>query len=76
MENLKPCPFCGGYAQLEIEDVVGYNGWHSYEVSCMDCRTRRAKSKFYDNGTEEMRYIAKVKAIDAWNRRTNDDANC
>ena len=72
MDNtLKPCPFCGGYAQLEIEDVEGYPGWHSYMVSCMDCRTHRAGGKFYDNGEEKYYVLAKMKAIGAWNRREN-----
>jgi Lar family restriction alleviation protein len=73
MEKLKRCPFCGGYAQLQIEDIDGYDGWHSYMVCCMGCGTHRARGRFYDNGMEEMRFLAKLKAIEAWNRRANDD---
>lgn len=70
MERLKPCPFCGGYANLEIEPVKSYPGWCSYEVVCMDCSTRAGHGKFYDDGTEKKRFIAKLKAIEAWNRRS------
>ena len=76
MENLKPCPFCGGEAKKVFCDgtgrytsncmtqVWGRNMTHKY-IQCVKCGVR---TKIYatDKGT-----------FNAWNRRTNDDkADC
>ena len=61
-ERLKPCPFCGGEAELIC--VPGYfktglssSGWL---VKCL-------------NGcVNQMPYGSDHDAIEAWNRRTND----
>ena len=59
MMELKPCPFCGGEAEIE-------NNGYFVDVSCKDMNCRGfADCLKYKN---EVGAIAK--AIDAWNRRT------
>ena len=58
MTELKPCPFCGGEA--EIEEIY-YTFWHlkTYYVRCTRCGCRTME----DN---------KEYAIQDWNRRINN----
>lgn len=64
MTELKPCPFCGGEARLHH----GANGINQTSfVMCDRCRVR-------NEGTEiSTLYSSDEKAIDAWNRRADDD---
>ena len=75
--TLKPCPFCGG-TSLKIESKHNgthyYTGTHSATVRCNKCHARGGtasckveKGKY--NADEE----TKQRAIEAWNRRVNDD---
>ena len=61
MSELKSCPFCGGKAGLVYREPV----------SCVVCRkcgaTGAMGSDSYEVGD------GKEKAIEAWNRRVNDD---
>ena len=59
MEKLKPCPFCGRTAKLNVIENYGPN---DYFVSC---------TSFY---CVEQRhcYRSKRSAIEAWNRRANN----
>lgn len=62
--KLKPCPFCGGKA--DVDSYYSNNGFFDeptkiYKVFCQDCLCQ----------TDE-EYI-KDKAIESWNRRTNDE---
>lgn len=54
--ELKPCPFCGGKANLE-HDIMQYNGT-PFEVYCENCGAKRN-----DYNEED--------AIEGWNSRTN-----
>ena len=54
MENLKPCPFCGGKASLETEDGI------YFYVICDECSADAGSVMCYD----------KEEAITAWNNRT------
>ena len=60
MEKLKPCPFCGGFAEVHC--------WH--RPQCMAKDEIRAEVQcnycFATVGT----YYTKEEAIEAWNRRT------
>lgn len=58
MNELKPCPFCGGEAYLVELTPTQYNDQHStyYSVGCIDCGIG-----FYENTEDE--------ATAAWNRR-------
>lgn len=53
MNELKPCPFCGGTAEIETSNEFLY--W--WTAVCSECRT----------GTRG--YKLKEEAIAAWNRR-------
>ena len=58
MNELKPCPFCGGEAILVELTPTPYNDQllTYYSVGCIDCGIG-----FYENTEDE--------AIAAWNRR-------
>lgn len=65
MDKLKPCPFCGGEAQL-IKNEYGDNTGYAF-VICQDCGNRAKKfSKSLD-------FCAVEEAIEAWNRRADND---
>lgn len=57
MNELKPCPFCGGEAEFEIyEDDISL-----FNVVCKRCRAESAM------------FVEKEKATEAWNRRVKDE---
>lgn len=56
MAELKPCPFCGGEAEI-------VNNGYFVDVSCKDHRCRGWAESLMNNTEEE--------AIEAWNRRTS-----
>ena len=57
MDELKPCPFCGGEARLEpeLKSVEDYSDFHW--VTCRECYAMSLGTYGED------------KAIEAWNRR-------
>ena len=62
MDELKPCPFCRGKAELKIicSDGIAMMPkitWHI--VRCVKCDAKIER-------------FASVEAIEAWNRRVND----
>ena len=61
MTELKPCPFCGGKAELK----TFWGGFHIRRyinvVQCTSCRANSGEWKI------------KPKAIEAWNRRVTDE---
>ena len=59
--DLKPCPFCGGKAYTS----KWYYGWSVYAWHEDDCFLTEAITTSYEVETE---------AIDAWNRRANDES--
>ena len=65
MNELKPCPFCGGEAKIMTHESYVPESWRSlvgvYGVVCTSCRA--GGYQFWD--TEEQ-------AIAAWNRRADD----
>lgn len=70
MPELKHCPFCGGEAKL-VKDMrypgnsQGIDAWH---VTCpnWDC-------VIY--GVDKTYFRRRYKAIEAWNRRANDETD-
>ena len=70
MEKLKPCPFCGSHGILEGGDFIG--GWNEktgprpYMAECsnQDCIASYMIGAVYDT---------KEEAIEAWNRRADDE---
>jgi Lar family restriction alleviation protein len=62
MENeLKPCPFCGGYAH--IDKTSSMTCFRDAAIYCEGCNSWYVLDAF--SATEE-------DLIDAWNRRVND----
>lgn len=66
MEELKPCPFCGGEAELRFFN----NGpSFSYRVECLNC-TAMVGRRFEEYSTNRTFWFGiKQEAIDAWNTR-------
>ena len=61
MAELKPCPFCGGKAEVDTPTYWdGAKGRKTYAISCKSCRCRTPD------------YMGLVGAIEAWNRRAED----
>ncbi len=58
--SLKPCPFCGGKAELS-ENPEAFSGW--VRVECTNCHV--ATETFTHGCIEEL----EKKAINLWNRR-------
>lgn len=58
MDELKPCPFCGGKAR-----VKDYGNGETFRVVCEN----------YLCPAESFIYHTAQEAIDWWNRRANDD---
>ena len=57
--KLKPCPFCGGKAELRIN--VSFYGENIYGISCL------TEGCIANTMTEN--FSRKIDAIEAWNRR-------
>lgn len=57
---LKPCPFCGGEAEIKDSGII--KGTHYYEIGCKnyDCYAYIGKSV----------YSSKEEALYAWNNRS------
>ena len=55
MDELKPCPFCGGEAEMLTAESM--HGGYLFGIMCNDCRSR---GDVYDTEAE---------AIAAWNSR-------
>lgn len=60
MAELKPCPFCGGEADVVDNEVF-------VDVSCRNHRCR--------GWADTLMYDSKNEAIEAWNRRAEDGTN-
>lgn len=63
MAEIKPCPFCGGEAELERNaiEIIGLGDWaNSSFVSCTQC----GAAMFSFDGIES--------PVEAWNRRANE----
>lgn len=71
MSELKPCPFCGGEAEVKS---------HYYESDDLTLWQVRCKARWYDVVEKRECYAAdsfvsfrtETEAIEAWNRRAND----
>ena len=64
--ELKPCPFCGGPAELS-KGVVRFMGRPAVTfVFCNACGARGTQF------VESVKYCANDRAVEAWNRRVSD----
>ena len=66
-DDLKPCPFCGGYAIGSCEDVGENQTFWACEVFCTDCyaSTRRCYGPDSDGNEDD----ADAESREEWNRR-------
>lgn len=75
MAELKPCPFCGGKAYLEQRHRAFINGVSTRValVRCTNCEARSPRFELEDFGRTSHSSKANEKAIDAWNRRVDNE---
>ncbi len=66
MNELKPCPFCGGDAELRHTDITSEYGRTSY-VTCTKCLIKGTMINI------SFKYSSDERAIEAWNRRATKD---
>lgn len=77
MENLKPCPFCGGEAGVSIISMggSGTEGNVHFKIQCKDCGATATSTTYVamgklGNGLEvKFAGTAMEKATEDWNRR-------
>lgn len=58
-EKLKPCPFCGGYAEV-LPCAVVFESVEYWFVKCSECEARSCVDE-------------KWAVVEAWNRRANEE---
>ena len=71
---LKPCPFCGGNPYLETRHraFIQAQTTRVAFVRCTECEARTQRIPLVDFGCTSFSFEANKKAIEAWNRRTED----
>lgn len=71
MDELKRCPFCGGEAEM-VSKFMMANGFRgiAYRVRCSECY---AQSPYKRNPILHGFHVSSDKAVEAWNRRADDD---
>ena len=68
-EGLKPCPFCGGEAKIwKCEPRIHRYRDHVYCVYCGNCELLFGYDEDYGGI-----FTTEDEAIEAWNRRANDE---
>ena len=79
-QELKPCPFCGGEAVFATRS--NNSGHHhvgfSFEINCKDCGIKLPKwynVEFFltESGEIDLLNDERKKAIEAWNRRAENE---
>lgn len=79
MEELKPCPFCGGNATIRgiISSSQGDERGMKYNIYCGKCSVYgfcfETKINFEKNGKVTVDETERTQAIEKWNSRAKDD---
>ena len=75
MAELKPCPFCGGKPYLETRHraFIKAKTTRVAFVRCRECEARTQRFELTDFGHTSYSEEANKKAIEAWNRRVQDN---
>ena len=76
MDELKPCPFCGGEAEIIKIKVSFHDENNQYDgiairAECKTCKTTSPYKRSKIHGW--FKIGEKEKAIEAWNRRYGND---
>jgi len=77
MEKLKPCPFCGGEAQIECTSTANADCLSKiFVIRCTKCELRAPKpfriyARIENDGTFEFDGTQKIAAVEFWNRRAD-----
>lgn len=69
MDNLKPCPFCGGEAVLNHGHMITATGQYLANVKCSECGIATRVVWSTDSPEEAVK-----EAIEAWNKRAERTA--
>lgn len=71
MDELLPCPFCGGKAYLEPNHRAFVDGKTTRVafVRCVKCNARSGRAKLSDYGRTSHSGCAENDVIAAWNKR-------
>lgn len=71
MNNLKPCPFCGGKAFLERSHRAFINAETTKVafVRCTKCNARSGRVNLSDYGKTSYSTDANLTVINSWNNR-------
>ena len=78
--ELKNCPFCGGEAEFSVKTLNGvlkFNFWE-FRICCSECnltspKTYKLGAILNEFGDFKIAIDERNEAIEAWNRRTNDE---
>lgn len=74
MDDLKPCPFCGGEAEL-IDSRLSVITKPVFYVECTSCNCIVGRRIMITSARKGKEYFgAKEDAIEAWNRRVSDES--
>jgi Lar family restriction alleviation protein len=68
--NLKPCPFCGGLAEIIVEPAFDYAAQNHF-VRCQKCQVKGQKvyQRYHDIYEK-----SKAQAVLLWNARSHSSA--
>lgn len=73
MKELKPCPFCGGVAEVLWHEPDATKGGKTvYTLCCRNCRILLGKLRVNpDGGLGVEGFPTVLKSITAWNKRAS-----
>lgn len=71
MTELKPCPFCGGKAEIERSLPTGFDGEEWYYIYCSRAKESRGNKCHANPVISKAGENAKERVIEAWNTRPN-----